>query len=193
MEEGRPSATAIGAAMARAAHFLWAEDPKIFQDPLALRLSGLESEAAGDLACAGHPHGWDSALGRAPRAHAIARGDPGNSHHRRLASPTHPPPSAAGLRGGVQPPRGRKQDCQPAEPGGGTPALQRLARGRCATHHGGDGAQRGHGPPDPARAPDAPRPKIPPIAPSQVTQPVEKQGVNKLVTTTYEDSRSARH
>ena len=46
MEEGRPSTTAIGAAMARAAHFLWAEDPKIFQDHLALRLSGMESEAA---------------------------------------------------------------------------------------------------------------------------------------------------
>ena len=46
MEEGRPSATAIGAAMVRAAHFLWAEDPKIFQDHLALRLSGMESEAA---------------------------------------------------------------------------------------------------------------------------------------------------
>jgi methyltransferase (TIGR00027 family) len=46
MEEGRPSATAIGAAMVRAAHFLWDEDPKIFQDHLALSLSGVESEAA---------------------------------------------------------------------------------------------------------------------------------------------------
>ena len=46
MEEGRPSTTAICAAMVRAAHLLWDEDPKIFQDPLALGLSGMESEAA---------------------------------------------------------------------------------------------------------------------------------------------------
>ena len=45
MEEGRPSAMAIGSAMVRAAHLLWDEDPKIFQDHLALRLSGFESEA----------------------------------------------------------------------------------------------------------------------------------------------------
>ena len=46
MEEGRSSATAMGAAMVRAAHLLWDDDPKIFQDHLALRLSGMESEAA---------------------------------------------------------------------------------------------------------------------------------------------------
>jgi O-methyltransferase involved in polyketide biosynthesis len=46
MEEGRPSATAIGAAIMRAAHLLLDDDPKIFQDPLALRLSGAESAAA---------------------------------------------------------------------------------------------------------------------------------------------------
>jgi methyltransferase (TIGR00027 family) len=46
MEEGRPSATAIGTAMARAAHLFLDDDPKIFHDPLALRLSGAESEAA---------------------------------------------------------------------------------------------------------------------------------------------------
>jgi len=46
MEEGRPSATAQFAAMWRAAHLLWDDDPKIFQDPLALGLSGMESEAA---------------------------------------------------------------------------------------------------------------------------------------------------
>ena len=46
MEEGRPSATAIGAAIVRAAHLLLDDDPKIFQDPLALSLSGAESEAA---------------------------------------------------------------------------------------------------------------------------------------------------
>lgn len=46
MEEGQPSKTAQFAAMWRAAHLLWDEDPKIFQDPLALGLSGTESEAA---------------------------------------------------------------------------------------------------------------------------------------------------
>jgi methyltransferase (TIGR00027 family) len=46
MEEGRPSATAIGVAIMRAAHLLLDEDPKIFQDPLALCLSGAENEAA---------------------------------------------------------------------------------------------------------------------------------------------------
>ena len=46
MEEGRPSSTAQFAAMWRAAHLLWDNDPKIFQDPLALALSGMESEAA---------------------------------------------------------------------------------------------------------------------------------------------------
>jgi O-methyltransferase involved in polyketide biosynthesis len=46
MEEGRPSATAIITATWRAAHLVLDEDPKVFQDPLALRLSGIESEAA---------------------------------------------------------------------------------------------------------------------------------------------------
>jgi methyltransferase (TIGR00027 family) len=46
MEEGRPSFTAIGSAMVRAAHLLWDDPPKIFEDTLALRLSGCESEAA---------------------------------------------------------------------------------------------------------------------------------------------------
>lgn len=46
MEEGRPSSTALIAAMWRAAHLLWDDHPKIFQDPLALGLSGMESEAA---------------------------------------------------------------------------------------------------------------------------------------------------
>lgn len=45
MEEGRPSATATIAAMMRAAHLLWDDDPKILQDSLALRLSGVENEA----------------------------------------------------------------------------------------------------------------------------------------------------
>src|SRR5215510_1434081 len=46
MEEARPSATAMMVAMGRAAHLLWDEDPKIFQDHLALGLSGVENEAA---------------------------------------------------------------------------------------------------------------------------------------------------
>ncbi len=46
MEEGRPSVTAMTAARQRAAHMLWDDAPKIFQDPLALGLSGVESEGA---------------------------------------------------------------------------------------------------------------------------------------------------
>jgi len=46
MEEGRPSTTATIAAMIRAAHLLWDDAPKIFQDPLALGLSGVESPDA---------------------------------------------------------------------------------------------------------------------------------------------------
>jgi len=46
MEEGQPSSTAIAAAMVRAAHLVLDDDPKVFQDQLALGLSGVESEAA---------------------------------------------------------------------------------------------------------------------------------------------------
>ncbi|MBV8360431.1 MAG: class I SAM-dependent methyltransferase [Deltaproteobacteria bacterium] len=46
MEEGRPSFTAIASAMLRAAHLLWDDPPKIFEDTFALQLSGCESEAA---------------------------------------------------------------------------------------------------------------------------------------------------
>ena len=46
MEDGRPSATAMTAARQRAAHMLWDDGPKIFQDPLALGLSGVENEGA---------------------------------------------------------------------------------------------------------------------------------------------------
>jgi methyltransferase (TIGR00027 family) len=46
MEEGQPSSTALGAAMLRAAHLLWDDPPKIFEDTFALRLSGCENEAA---------------------------------------------------------------------------------------------------------------------------------------------------
>ena len=45
MEEGRPSFTALGAAMLRAAHLLWDDPPKIFEDTFALRLCGCENEA----------------------------------------------------------------------------------------------------------------------------------------------------
>jgi methyltransferase (TIGR00027 family) len=43
MEEGRPSATAMVAAIQRAEHLLWDDAPKIFEDPLALGLSGIGS------------------------------------------------------------------------------------------------------------------------------------------------------
>src|SRR5262245_61318675 len=46
MEEGRPSVTAIGAAMIRAAHLLLDGEPKILRDDLALGLSGIANEAA---------------------------------------------------------------------------------------------------------------------------------------------------
>jgi methyltransferase (TIGR00027 family) len=46
MEEGRPSATAMVAAIQRAEHLLWDDAPKIFQDPLALGLSGIASASA---------------------------------------------------------------------------------------------------------------------------------------------------
>jgi methyltransferase (TIGR00027 family) len=46
MEEGRPSTTAMIAAMIRAAHLLWDDASTIFQDPLALGLSGVESPGA---------------------------------------------------------------------------------------------------------------------------------------------------
>jgi methyltransferase (TIGR00027 family) len=45
VEEGKPSATATFCAMVRAAHLLWDQPPKIFQDTLALQLSGCQSEA----------------------------------------------------------------------------------------------------------------------------------------------------
>jgi methyltransferase (TIGR00027 family) len=46
MEAGQVSVTAIGAAIMRAAHLLLDDEPKIFEDPFALSLSGAESEAA---------------------------------------------------------------------------------------------------------------------------------------------------
>jgi methyltransferase (TIGR00027 family) len=46
MEEGRPSVTAMTAARQRAAHVLWDDAPKIFQDSLALGFSGVDSEEA---------------------------------------------------------------------------------------------------------------------------------------------------
>ncbi len=45
MIEGRPSATALRVAMRRAAH-QWVDDPKVFDDPLALAILGPNAEAA---------------------------------------------------------------------------------------------------------------------------------------------------
>ena len=44
MEEGRPSFTAIGCAMQRAAHLLWDDPPRIFEDTFAMALSGCADE-----------------------------------------------------------------------------------------------------------------------------------------------------
>jgi methyltransferase (TIGR00027 family) len=46
MEEGRPSSTARGAALLRAAHVLLDDEPKILRDDFALHFSGVENEAA---------------------------------------------------------------------------------------------------------------------------------------------------
>jgi methyltransferase (TIGR00027 family) len=46
MEEGRPSFTAIVSAMVRAAHLLWDDPPKIFEDTFALPLSRCAGEVA---------------------------------------------------------------------------------------------------------------------------------------------------
>jgi methyltransferase (TIGR00027 family) len=46
VEGGKPSATALISAMFRAAHLLWDRPPRIFEDTLALRLTGCESESA---------------------------------------------------------------------------------------------------------------------------------------------------
>jgi methyltransferase (TIGR00027 family) len=43
MEEGRPSRTALGAAVLRAAHQLW-DEPRVLDDPLALPIIGLDAE-----------------------------------------------------------------------------------------------------------------------------------------------------
>ncbi len=44
MDEGRPSFTALETAMLRAAHLLWDDPPKIFEDTFALALSGCANE-----------------------------------------------------------------------------------------------------------------------------------------------------
>jgi hypothetical protein len=45
VEEGKRSGTAVISAMSRAAHLLWCQPPKIFEDTLALQFSGCETEA----------------------------------------------------------------------------------------------------------------------------------------------------
>ena len=82
MEEGRPSASAIGVAMLRAAHMILDVDPKIFQDPLALKLSGVETEAA--LRAALNTLHADLAQRLTPdRAHALFRWMRANSMMRQ--------------------------------------------------------------------------------------------------------------
>jgi hypothetical protein len=46
MEQGRPSFTAMVSAMLCAAHLLWDDRPKIFEDAFALPLSGCAGEVA---------------------------------------------------------------------------------------------------------------------------------------------------
>ena len=46
MEEGQPSGTAVDAAIYRAAHLAWDHPPKIFEDTLALKVSGCADQAA---------------------------------------------------------------------------------------------------------------------------------------------------
>jgi methyltransferase (TIGR00027 family) len=55
MEDSRPSITALRVARRRAAHQLL-DDPRVFDDPLALRIIG-EAEAAGLQASAGRQDG----------------------------------------------------------------------------------------------------------------------------------------
>ncbi len=45
MEEGQPSRTAIFAAMARAAHLILDDEPKILRDSFALGFCGMQYEA----------------------------------------------------------------------------------------------------------------------------------------------------
>ena len=96
MEDGRPSATAMTAARQRAAHMLWDDAPKIFQDLLALGFSGVENEGAlqttlGAMQAATMWDGssaneltgrfWDAAIAIDPEAkrHAEARGSYGSA------------------------------------------------------------------------------------------------------------------
>jgi hypothetical protein len=46
MEEGKPNSSALMCAILRAEYLLWNDRPKIFEDSLALGLSGFESDAA---------------------------------------------------------------------------------------------------------------------------------------------------
>jgi methyltransferase (TIGR00027 family) len=68
MLQGRPSATAQGAAMHRAAHQLL-DDPKIFTDPLALRIIGEDAERALRSGKAPHVHTRSAPM----RAHIAVR------------------------------------------------------------------------------------------------------------------------
>jgi methyltransferase (TIGR00027 family) len=46
MEEGKPNSSALISAIWRAEYLLWNDQPKIFEDSLARRLSGFESDSA---------------------------------------------------------------------------------------------------------------------------------------------------
>ena len=81
MEEGQPSTTAQVAAMRRATHLLWDDQPKLLEDTLALRLCGFEDESAlqttndAAVAQAAQRFGLDFAQSfiRAARSHVVLR------------------------------------------------------------------------------------------------------------------------
>jgi hypothetical protein len=66
MEEGKPSVSAIMCAILRAEYLLWNDQPKIFEDSLALRLSGFESDAALRRSSATHFRALYARAGRPP-------------------------------------------------------------------------------------------------------------------------------
>jgi methyltransferase (TIGR00027 family) len=68
MKDDAPSETALRSALRRAAHQIW-DDPKIFVDPLALRIVGPEQEA---ILRRGKPAG-QSEIARTIRAFMVAR------------------------------------------------------------------------------------------------------------------------
>jgi hypothetical protein len=96
MEEGKPSVTAMLVAMFRANHLLWDDPPKIFEDTLALRLSGCESGscALSELLFSQHQtnsrveqiFGWIKNVGGLRKPSRIARVDSMFSSHGQSTS-----------------------------------------------------------------------------------------------------------